>query len=106
MTRRPETAIRLGIKDLLRKLGWAVWDLEQNRPTRQTPGLPDLIAMHEGRRMVLFIECKTPKGRLSPAQEEFRRIASRSGATYLVWRSVADAWDWLVERHFIEEAAP
>jgi len=100
---RPETIIRVAIRDLLRTLGFSVWDLEQNRPTRQTPGFPDLVALGLGR--ILFIEVKTRKGRLSDAQKVFRDECTQNGGEYLVWRSASEAWDWLVERHVVEEAA-
>jgi len=100
---RPETIIRVAIRDLLRTLGFSVWDLEQNRPTRQTPGFPDLVAMGRGR--ILFIEVKTRKGRLSDAQKVFRDECTQNGGEYLVFRSASEAWDWLVERHVVEEAA-
>jgi len=101
--RRPEQQIRLGIKRLLMQLGFAVWDMEQNRPTRQTPGFSDLVAMGHGQ--ILFIEVKTPKGRLSEYQKLFGSAVTNNYGTYLVWRSVTDAWDWLVEWNIIEEVA-
>jgi len=103
MRRQPEAAIRRAIRELLKQLGFAVWDCEQNRATRQTPGLSDLIAMGHGR--ILFIECKTPKGRLSDAQHFFGAEVERNNGVYLIWRSTTDAWDWLVERGIVEEAS-
>jgi hypothetical protein len=104
MTRaRPETVIRLGIAKLMRQIGFDVWDMEQNRPTRQTPGFSDLVCVGHGR--VLFVEVKTEKGRLSGYQEIFGESIQRNGGDYLVWRSTVEAWDWLVEQGIIEEAA-
>jgi len=100
--RRPEQAIRMEIKRLLTQLGFAIWDMEQNRPTRQTPGFADLFVLGHG--MAFTVEVKTPKGKLSPAQVFFGTEATANGFTHLVWRSVNDAWDWLVEREVIEEA--
>lgn len=101
--KRPEQAIRLEIKRLLKQLGFAVWDMEQNRPTRQTPGFSDLVVIGHG--LILFVECKTPKGRLSDYQRVFGEAVTSNGGTYLIWRSVNDAWDYLVERNIIEEAS-
>lgn len=102
MTRRPETVIRIAICKFLKQLGWAVWDMEQNRPTRQTAGFSDLVALGHGR--VLFVEVKTAKGILSPAQTVFGAEVAANGGTFLVWRSVKDAWDWLAREGIIEEA--
>ena len=103
MTRRhPEANIRIGIRDFLKQLGWAVWDMEQNRPTRQTPGFSDLVACGHGR--ILHIEVKTAKGRTTEAQEFFARQVRQNGGTYLVWRSVMDAWKWLEEEGIVKEA--
>ena len=103
MTRRPETTIRIAIRDFLKKqLGFAVWDMEQNRPTRQTPGFSDLVACGYGR--ILHIEVKTPKGKTTPAQDLFAAEIRKNGGTYLVWRSVMDAWQWLEAEGIVKEA--
>ena len=96
-----EAQIRQDIKRLLKALGFAVWDTEQNRPTRVTAGLSDLIAM--GHSLILFIECKTPKGRLTDAQHIFCQEVERNGGIYVIWRSASDAWDWLVEQQVVDE---
>lgn len=100
---KPETTIRIGIRDLLRTLGFAVWDMEQNRQTRQTPGFTDLVAM--GRGHILFIECKTAKGVLSGAQEVFRDECLRNGGAWFLWRSTEDAIGWLTENGIVEPVA-
>lgn len=102
MRRRPETQIRLGIKKFLKEVGFYVIDTEQNRRTRVTPGLSDLIAFGHG--VVLFVEVKTEKGKLSAYQEEFGGAVSQNGGNFLVWRSTHDAWDYLVQVGVIEEA--
>ena len=102
MNRRPEQAIRLGIKKFLKQVGFAVWDCEQNRRTRVTPGLSDLIAFGHG--VILFIEVKTDRGRLTPYQEGFGDAVAQNGGNYLVWRSTYNAWDYLVQVGVIDEA--
>lgn len=97
-----ETLIRLDIRRFLRNLGFAVWDMEQNRPTRQTAGFPDLVAIGRGR--ILFVEVKAPKGRLSPAQQVFREECLANGGTYLVWRSASEAWDYLEANGMVSRA--
>lgn len=53
-------------------------------------GFPDLMALIGGGR-VAFIECKAPKGRLSPEQKAFREMAESRGCLYVAAKSVADA---------------
>lgn len=55
-----EAQIRHGIVKQLRELGCAVWDMEQNRATRQTPGFPDLFWVWESRGWMGFWEVKRP----------------------------------------------
>ena len=78
----PERVIQSHIVQLLRTLGAKVWELGTTRSrkdhhmgTRQTPGLPDVIAFlptKHGERHLLIVEAKAPKGRMRPAQLEFR----------------------------------
>ncbi len=98
----PETRIRIDIRELLKKMGYSVWDLEQNRKTRQTPGFSDLVAFGHG--MILFIEVKTEKGTQSDYQKIFEAEVNANGGTYFVWRDVRDAWDYLVSVGIITEA--
>jgi VRR-NUC domain len=52
-------------------------------------GFPDLNILGKGR--VIYIECKSEKGRLSPEQEEWQREIRASGAEYYLFRPS----DWL-----------
>ncbi len=52
-------------------------------------GVSDLVAFPKGR--VVFLEVKTPKGRLSKNQREFRDIVLALGLEYYVVRSVDEA---------------
>ena len=53
-------------------------------------GTPDIIGYdHDG--YVVFIEVKTPNGRLTPEQEQFRKdVLNNGGAIYILARSVED----------------
>ena len=53
------------------------------------PGWSDLVVLADGR--VLFLEVKTPAGRLSPAQRAFRDLAIEQGFGFVVVRSIDDA---------------
>jgi len=52
-------------------------------------GFADLIVLCEGR--VLFLELKSPKGRLSPAQAAFRDAVQAQGFGWALVRSLDDA---------------
>lgn len=89
MTEKQEQA---AIVKLLHMLGGQVWVLGTRRPkgdypgTRQTPGLPDLIAAiprgHDWRRVE--IEVKAARGRVSPAQRHYRSMADACGIDHLL----------------------
>ena len=53
------------------------------------PGFSDLMILCEGR--VLFLELKSVKGRLSPAQEAFRDAVTAQGFGWALVRSLDDA---------------
>jgi hypothetical protein len=96
---RPEEEIRRGIREAFRAAGYYVWDTEQgyrhDGSSRVTPGLPDLLVMGMGR--VLWVECKSARGRLSDAQALFRDVCAEVGIEHQVWRSETDAIQWLQE---------
>src|SRR5581483_3324266 len=54
----------------IEQTGCAVYRLSQARASKQTPGLPDLIAFTP-RHTMLLIETKRPGGRLRDAQRKF-----------------------------------
>jgi len=53
------------------------------------PGFADLIILCDGK--VLFLELKSLKGRLSPAQEAFRDAVTAQGFGWALVRSLDDA---------------
>jgi len=90
---KPEARIRKHIVELMRdKLGFAVWDLEQNRATRQTPGIPDLIISGWGHHF--HVEVKAPGRYETQAQLSFKNTCNANGGLSLVWYSDVDAMDW------------
>lgn len=52
-------------------------------------GCSDILGIMPGGRF-LAIEVKTPKGRVSPAQDKFRRNVEGSGGLYILARSIDD----------------
>lgn len=62
-------------------------------------GFADLVVLGS-RGRVAFLEVKTPEGKLSPAQNMFRKIVEDKGHNYSVVRSheelpdILKAWGW------------
>ena len=62
------------------------------------PGFADLIILFDGK--VLFLELKSLKGRLSPAQEAFRDAVLAQGFGWALVRSLDDALGALADHGF------
>ncbi len=62
------------------------------------PGFSDLTVLCQGR--VLFLELKALKGRLSPAQEDFRDAVLAQGFGWALVRSLDDALGALADHGF------
>ena len=88
---RPEEDLRQHVMRLLRWKHWHVYSLSQPRASKQTAGLPDVIAF-KGACAPLFIECKAPRGTQSEAQQLLEQLcaATEGKVRYLVVRSAAD----------------
>ena len=68
------------------------------------PGFADLMVLCAGR--VLFLELKSLKGRLSPAQEAFRDVVTAQGFGWALVRSLDDALGALADHGFTTRVAP
>jgi hypothetical protein len=68
------------------------------------PGFADLVVFCEGR--VLFLELKSPKGRLRPAQAAFRDAVLAQGFGWALVRSLDDALGALADHGFTTRIAP
>ena len=96
--RQVEKPIQAAIKDLLLMLGAKLYVLGTRRKrgdhqgTRQSPGLPDLLAFLPPRatahrvvpRRLLIVEVKPPGGKMSPEQEEFRMLCLEAQIGHVV----------------------
>ncbi len=82
----PETAVKRAVRAHLRGQGFFVFPLTAGMGS--WPGISDLCAVRAG--VVLWIECKSATGRLSPAQEQFRRDIESRGGTHVIARGVSD----------------
>jgi hypothetical protein len=111
-----------GIVKLLRSMGADVYVLGTRRPrktacphckalvgetqgTRQTPGLPDVIAFLKTTdalvgRFQVAIECKRKGGTMSPDQERFQASCAASGVAHIVG-NLDDVMQWLVAKGFL-----
>ncbi len=95
---RVEKEVQSAVCSLLRSLGYHVSDMSQDRPTRQTEGIPDLYVMGHGR--ATWAEMKRPSkrgakdGGLSPAQIEWHRVSRENGVNVQVWYDETDALRW------------
>jgi hypothetical protein len=67
-------------------------------------GFADLVVLCDGR--VLFLELKSLKGRLSPAQEAFRDAVLAQGFGWALVRSLDDALGVLADHGFATRIAP
>jgi hypothetical protein len=68
------------------------------------PGFADLVVLCDGR--MLFLELKSLKGRLSPAQEAFRDAVLAQGFGWALVRSLDDALGALADHGFTTRIAP
>jgi hypothetical protein len=68
------------------------------------PGFADLMVLCDGR--VLFLEVKSPKGRLGPAQEAFRDTVLAQGFGWALVRSLDDALGALADHGFTSRVRP
>ena len=86
-----EKSIMLGI---IQALGFKDWYVIRMPPSIYTSGkgIPDLYACKKG--VSVWIEVKTPKGKLSPSQERITRLLDEAGANVIIARSV----DYAIEK--------
>lgn len=86
----PETLIKRDVKRYLSLTGWYCFSILQGLGAHR--GIPDIIACRDGQ--TLFIECKSPKGKQSPDQQEFEQRIKEAGCIYLLIRDVTELMDY------------
>lgn len=89
--KQTENQIQSAIRQYLQYNGWFVIRNQQSMGSHK--GLADLTAIRNGR--VLWIEVKTPKGRLSEWQQKFKADIEEHGGMFLEARSVDDVVEFL-----------
>lgn len=85
-TKVTEGDILRQIRDFLRTHGWKVVRFHQSLGSER--GIPDLCAIRGGH--TVWIEVKTPKGRLSAHQQAWLQDLEEHGGWWIVARSVED----------------
>lgn len=81
-----EGDILRAVRDFLRLHGWKVVRIHQSLGSER--GIPDLVAIRGGK--TVWIEVKTPNGRLSEYQERWLQDLEDHGGWWIVARSVED----------------
>jgi hypothetical protein len=82
-----EAELHDDIFDVCRARGWIALHGSMAERTCRTLGEPDFTILADGGR-VLFVECKTRSGKLSPAQAALKHHAEKLGHTVHVVRSL------------------
>ena len=77
------------IFDECRRRGWIALHGSMAERTCRTLGEPDFVILADGGR-VLFVECKSRTGKLSPAQAALKFHAEKLGHTVQVVRSLQE----------------
>ena len=82
-----EKDIQKLIKDYLLAKGWFCVKIHQ-QGKYCFKGISDLIAVKDG--ITIFVEVKTPTGKLRPEQMSFMEQIQNHGAKYIIARSLDD----------------
>lgn len=82
-----EAELHEAIFDECRRRGWIALHGSMAERTCRTLGEPDFVILADGGR-VLFVECKSRSGKLSPAQAALKHHAEKLGHAVHVVRSL------------------
>ena len=88
---------------LMETLGFEVVRFSQARQTMQTEGIPDRRYYHRGRKLAVWWEAKSPRGKQRPAQRRFQEMCESVGEAYVLGGTEALA-EWV--RTHIRRVAP
>ncbi|HPD58260.1 MAG TPA: VRR-NUC domain-containing protein [Smithellaceae bacterium] len=84
----PEGAITKEIRYVLRLYGVMHWKVFQSLGSEK--GVSDIIAVEKKTGRIVAIEVKAPRGKLSPAQDNFLKLIEANGGIAIVARSAMD----------------
>lgn len=80
-----EDQLHYDILDECKRRGWPAIHSRMDKPTGQTPGVPDFIIptnLPEPDRRTLYIECKAKGKKQSTAQKGFQMVLEMNGHPY------------------------
>lgn len=90
----PEARVQRDIVEALERLGFFVSKFDQgyrqDGSTRQTPGIPDLHAMHPGWGLTLWVEVKAGSNTPTDHQKAWIQTAREAGQVAIVAYSVEE----------------
>lgn len=84
-----EAELHGAVFDECRRRGWIALHGSMAERTCRTLGEPDFVILADGGR-VLFVECKSRSGKLSPAQAALKHHAEKLGHTVHIVRSLVE----------------
>lgn len=87
----PESVIQNQVREALRMDGWYVIRHQQGLGSHL--GLSDLTAIKDGK--TIYVEIKTPTGKLSDYQKTFQHEIELHGGVYIVCRRLEDIQPYL-----------
>lgn len=109
-----EVEVQWQVKRAAEALGFACYDTSQGyRPggrrhgtTRVTKGFPDLVLIHRSRPLILFVEVKGERTRVTSEQVVFQERVKRAGGHAAICRSVEEFRDFVTPLGFEFEVGP
>lgn len=100
----PEATVQRELVHCLEHLGFFVSKFDQgyrqDGSTRQTPGIPDLYALHAGQEMSVWVEVKAGSNTPTPHQEAWHEEARAAGENVVVAWCVDDLISGLQDAGF------
>ena len=81
------------IVDLLNSAGWFAWPSHSPRDLPAKPGMPDILAVRDGR--LLAVEVKVPPDKLSARQVDVIESLHQHGARVLVVTRLVEVEDFI-----------
>lgn len=98
-----EAQLQRAVEEMARALGWLTFHDSDSR--RNPAGLPDLVCVHPDHGL-LFLELKTVKGRIRPAQQQWIDLLTRAGQrAYVVRPTDMDMIEALFRGEIVEAQA-
>jgi hypothetical protein len=69
---------------LMQAVGFEIIRFSQPRNTMQSPGIPDRRYYHPSKKLAVWWEAKSAKGKQSMSQQDFQSMVQNVGEEYLV----------------------